>query len=806
MNILIAEDDIDARLLLRKTLEGAGHKVVVAINGEEALEKAKQAPPDLIISDILMPVMDGYKFCYAVKHDETLKKIPFVFYTATYTDQEDEKLAISLGASRYLLKPMVTDEFLRLITEVVRQALANRLPVPEEPMDKTANLLNMYDSSVTKKLQKKMQELAQAKAEIEESERCFHNLFNSMRDVIIMADNDRRIVNVNQPAMRQLFGYELDEIMGRQTSFLYATDEGFTDAGRIFFDKSGLVDGQLLETTFKRKNGEIFTGELMALKLGDNDGQVSGNAGIIRDITERKQAELELRNARDEWARTFDAIEDIVTIQNLDFRLVRCNKNTYEAFEVKEADVLGKHCYELFRGMSEPCEGCPVPLATHDFTGYSTEIFHPRLQKTFVVTASPILDERNVLQGVVHFAKDVTEQRHLEELLRQAQKMEAIGTLAGGIAHDFNNILTAILGYAELAQMALPEDSTSHADLKHVLAAGNRAKDLVRQILSFSRQSSHEKKPIRIQNVVQEVLKLLRASIPSSIEIKQNINPDCAEVMADPTQIHQIVMNLCTNANHAMRGGNGVLGVTLEPVLLDPEDVMTISPDIYPGHYLQLAVSDTGSGMDKGTMEKIFEPYFTTKKKGEGTGLGLSVVYGIVHGYGGHISVYSDLGKGTIFKVYLPVLETAALSADEAMLVTEPLPRGAERILAVDDEEAIVKFEKSVLGSLGYQVTAFTSSREALQSFREHHDQYDLVITDMTMPEISGMELSRQFMAIRPDIPIIICTGFSETVNEKKAKALGIKAYVMKPMLIREMAKLVRKVLDEGSSKLKAQS
>jgi len=806
MHILIAEDDTDSRLVLKKTLEGAGHTVTAAVNGEEALAKARQNPPDLIISDILMPVMDGYKFCFAVKHAEALKKIPFVFYTATYIDQEDERLAMGLGASRYIIKPAEMDDFLRLITEVVQEVRKNHLSVPEKPVAETAQLLNMYDSSVNRKLQKKMVELEEAKAKVEESERCFESLFSSMRDVIIMADLDRRIVNTNQPALRQLFGYELDEVLGRETSLLYATPEGFVETGRKIFDMAEPTTGLLLETYFKRKNGETFLGEMAALKLLDANGRVAGNAGIIRDITERQQAYSELRNARDEWARTFDAIEDIVTIQDLDQRLVRCNKATYEAFEVKPGEVVGKRCYELFRGADEPCEGCPVPRSLEDFSGYAAEIFHPNLKKTFMISASPIFNDDHSMRGVVHFAKDVTEQRKLEAQLQQVQKLEAIGTLAGGIAHDFNNILTAIIGYAELAQMAIPEENTAHADLRQVLTAGNRARDLVRQILSFSRQGDQEKKPIRIQYVVKEVIKLIRASIPSSIEIKQNINPACEEVLADPTRIHQIIMNLCTNANHAMRGGNGVLEISLEPVRLDPEDVMAMAAGMHPGRYLQLAVSDTGCGMDKATMEKMFEPYFTTKKKGEGTGLGLSVVYGIVHSYGGHISVYSDLGKGSIFKIYLPVLESSGLGADEVVADQAPLPRGSERILAVDDEETIFTLEKNVLEGLGYKVTALGSSREALERFTESPGSFDLVITDMTMPEMNGTELAREILAIRPGIPIILCTGFSEAVNEEKAKALGIKAYVMKPVLIRDLAQVVRKVLDEGSSKLKAES
>jgi len=421
-----------------------------------------------------------------------------------------------------------------------------------------------------------------------------------------------------------------------------------------------------------------------------------------------------------------------------------------------------------------------------------------------VITA--VLDDRGQIANYVSAARDVTHEHQLETQLRNAQKMEALGTLAGGIAHDFNNILSAIIGFSELGTLDAPEGTPVRDHFNQVLKASRRAADLVAQILTFSRRDARERQPLLLEPIVDEALKLLRGTLPATVEIQKTIEEDMPPIMADTAQMHQIIMNLCTNANHAMRGGNGVLEISLEPVRLDPEDVMAMAAGMHPGRYLQLAVSDTGCGMDKATMEKMFEPYFTTKKKGEGTGLGLSVVYGIVHSYGGHISVYSDLGKGSIFKIYLPVLESSGLGADEVVADQAPLPRGSERILAVDDEETIFTLEKNVLEGLGYKVTALGSSREALERFTESPGSFDLVITDMTMPEMNGTELAREILAIRPGIPIILCTGFSEAVNEEKAKAVGIKAYVMKPVLIRDLAQVVRKVLDEGSSKLKAES
>ncbi|MEW6427578.1 MAG: DUF3365 domain-containing protein [Thermodesulfobacteriota bacterium] len=381
----------------------------------------------------------------------------------------------------------------------------------------------------------------------------------------------------------------------------------------------------------------------------------------------------------------------------------------------------------------------------------------------------------------------------LEIQLRQAQKMEAIGTLAGGIAHDFNNILTAIIGYAELAALGAQKDSPLQSHLLAVLRAGERAKELVGQILAFSRSSEQQKRPLRLHLILKEAIKLLSASLPSTIEIREEIDPDCGAVLIDPTQMHQLVMNLCTNAYHAMRETGGVLAVSLGKVRIDAGDPKATDLSLQPGAYVKIEVSDTGVGMDRETMARIFDPYFTTKPKGVGTGLGLALVHGIVKSAGGHISVYSEVGRGTTFRVYLPQLpgDVDEVEVEEA----EGCPGGDERILAVDDEAEVVALEKVVLEGLGYRVTTRTGSQEALALFREDPQGFDLVLTDMTMPAITGMELAREILAVRPEMPIILCTGFSELIDREKAKGMGIRGYLMKPVRRRDLARMVRAVL-----------
>jgi signal transduction histidine kinase/CheY-like chemotaxis protein len=415
--------------------------------------------------------------------------------------------------------------------------------------------------------------------------------------------------------------------------------------------------------------------------------------------------------------------------------------------------------------------------------------------------AYPVIRKDEITGAVVTFIdisdrkQAESEKEKLNDQLQQAQKMEAVGTLAGGIAHDFNNILSAILGYSELAQMKLSGQDGILEDIDEVLRAGNRAKELVKQILTFSRQSEHERKPVEIHFIVKEALKLLRASIPSTIEIRENIATKNGTVLADPTKIHQVLMNLCTNAYHAMRETGGVLAVELSQLEIYSNDAKVTGFDLTPGLYLNLKVSDTGCGMDRAVMMRIFEPYFTTKDKSEGTGMGLALTHGIVKDHDGHITVYSEPGKGTTFNVYLPCIVTDPISLSDEAQVT--IPGGSERILVIDDEEILVQMEKRMLEGLGYEVTAMSNCLDALQLFIAGPDAFDLVITDMTMPRMTGAELAQKILSIRQDIPIVLCTGFSELINERKAKAIGIREYVMKPIIKREIAVVVRKLLDE---------
>ena len=402
---------------------------------------------------------------------------------------------------------------------------------------------------------------------------------------------------------------------------------------------------------------------------------------------------------------------------------------------------------------------------------------------------------------VVGVIQDITQEKIienekivLERKLLQSQKLESIGNLAGGIAHDFNNILTSILGFTELAMTHCKRGSQLDDNLQEVYAAGIRAKDLVKQILAFARQSDEEKKPVCIATIAREVIKFIRSTIPASIEIREDIQGN-ALVEGNGTQLYQVLMNLCTNAAHAMHDTGGILEINLKKInIKDLPDWQSLQ--LTPGEYIELTVADTGIGIDNKIIDLIFEPYFTTKGVGEGTGLGLAMVKGIVVDHGGAITVTSKPAEQTVFTVYLPV---TAGRQDKESYTEEVLPMGNERILFVDDEPAIAKMGSRTLESLGYRVTSRTSSHEALELFKVKSDEFDLVITDMTMPHMSGDVLASKLLLLRPDIPIVLCTGYSSMISDEYSEALGIKSFVYKPVVKADFARTVRKVLDEAS-------
>jgi len=460
-------------------------------------------------------------------------------------------------------------------------------------------------------------------------------------------------------------------------------------------------------------------------------------------------------------------------------------------------------------GFGPQCQQCTLRLAMedtlktgigHDNVEYRSTLVDggdPRDVTLLGSTALIRTVDQNQLLLCLH---DITARKRAEEekealqaQLLQAQKMEAIGTLAGGIAHDFNNILGAIIGYSEIASDCIPPTSEAVKHLDKVLKASERAATLVKQILAFSRQANIERIPLKPGSIVKEAIKLLRPSLPSTITIKQNIEPSTRSILADPTHVHQILLNLCTNAFHAMEQTGGTLEITLADRTLSQQN-LAHAPNLLAGAFVALTVGDTGPGIPAEIRNKIFDPYFTTKEAGKGTGMGLAIIHGIVTSYGGIITCESQPGRGTVFEILFPAIDQRAVSETRPVEVS---PAGTEHILLVDDEEMLANLGKTMLERLGYAVTMQTSSLEALALFHNQPTEFAAVITDQTMPEMTGMELADKLLQIRPDLPIILCTGYSNLVNEEQAKMLGIQGFMMKPMTRKELSTLLRRVLDQ---------
>ncbi len=530
------------------------------------------------------------------------------------------------------------------------------------------------------------------------------------------------------------------------------------------------------------------------------------------EIEERKQAESAVRASEAKYRLLADNVMDIIWLLDLEeMRLTYVSPSVEKVRGVTPAEAMAQPLDEILTPDSflrviklfEEASTCIKEFNSDQVFSIEVELYKKDRSSFWAeITASLVVDDNGRFISLLGITRDITERKQsehekakLETQLRQSKKMEAIGTLAGGIAHDFNNILASIIGYTEICMEEAPEDTLLGDNLKEIFTAGNRAKELVKQILTFARQTDDEVKPLQISAVVKEVLNLIRSSTPASIQIDSNIESK-ALVMGNPTHIHQVTMNLCSNAIHAMEENGGVLKISITDEVIPPRSEGRVS-QLEAGHYIRFVVTDNGVGISPTILSSIFDPYFTTKEVGKGTGMGLAVVHGVVENYGGKIFVKSAMDVGTTVTIYLP---TTRKRTPEVQKEQHILPRGAEHILLVDDEETIVNIGKQMLERLGYKVTVRTSSLEALALFRSKSAEFDLVLTDMTMPNMTGDRLAVELMILRPDVPVVLCTGYSDKISEESAAVLGLKGIAYKPLVRSELANLVRNALDESKN------
>ncbi|BCO09385.1 hypothetical protein GF1_17610 [Desulfolithobacter dissulfuricans] len=613
-------------------------------------------------------------------------------------------------------------------------------------------------------------------------------LVESSEDHIFMLSEKGEFIATNN-RLSHLGSPGSDDLMGRPLEDVFPADIARSLRREC---ARGLAQNRVrtLEYSLPGDHGPVHRHvTLFPVQLADGRKRVGG---ICRDITTLVQTEQD----RFLLSKAMEFAAESVIITDRDRKIIFVNAGFEKISGYSRDEAMGHTPRFLRSGRHD--ESFYRSLHETIYSGRTWKgdlVNRNRNGSIYVVeaTISPVFDEHGEITHFVSVRREVTEERQFEKVRQRVQRLEAIGTLAGGIAHDFNNILTPIMGYTELCKTAVPPDSQLAEYLDQVLLAANRSKNLVRQILSFSRQAKQEKSPLDIRLVIKEALKLIRAALPADIHIEQQIGSGRECVLADPTEIHQVIMNLCTNAQHAMAGTGGILSVSLRPVEVD-EEFAASHPGLRPGPYLVLRVGDTGCGIPEEIQDRIFEPYFTTKEEDRGTGLGLATVHGIVTGSGGVISVESEPGKGTVFELYFPVVR--AESADRAHRELSQVPGGRERILFVDDEPMIADLGRQMLERLGYTVWATTDPGAALYQLRQDPDGFDLVITDMTMPGMSGEQLVEELHKIRPDIPIIICTGYSDKLSAYRDGKNGVNQLLMKPIGVQDLARAVRKALE----------
>ncbi len=681
MTTLLIVDDNEQNLYLLKILLSAnGFHVELASNGAEALEQARRTVPDMIVSDILMPVMDGFSLCRAWKEDERLKDIPFVFYTATYTDPKDEAFALSLGADRFIVKPMEPDKLLAMLRETWANFVAGK-PVNPPPHAEKAEFHEQYNAALIRKLEEKMLQL-------EETNR--------------LLERDIR----------------------------------------------------------ERKRAEAA--------LGASEAKIRSildNIGIGVSVISPGMEILELNNRMREWFPDIDQSQAPLC---------------YHAYNDPPREVV--------------CDYCPTCLTLQDGLVHEAVTQTPQAGavRNYRIVSTPIFDARGKVTSAIEMVEDITERLSLESQVRQSQKMEAIGRLAGGMAHDFNNMLSVILGHTELALCEIDTTHPLHGHLNAILDASDRSSAMIRQLLAFARKQEVTPEVLDLNGAVDGMLRVIRRLIGEDIDLVWLPSSDVWPIKIDPSQIEQILANLCVNARDAIVGV-GHITIETENVVFD-EDYCADHVEFAPGEYAMLAVSDDGCGMDRETLGRIFEPFFTTKGAGRGTGLGLSTVYGIVRQNNGFINVYSEPGKGTTFKIYLARQEGQAADIRKESKAALPLSLG-ETVLVVEDEAPVLALAGGILERLGYTVLTAASPSEAVRLVGEYPETIDLLVTDVILPEMNGRDLAERLKKIRPELQCLFMSGYTDDVVAQRGMLEGGVQFITKPFSMKGLADKVRAAL-----------
>ncbi len=669
---------------------------------------------------------------------------------------------------------------------------SEHLPSSSLTMEETQKLVHeLHTHQIELELQN--EDLRLAQQELEKSRRKYTDLYEFAPVGFFTIQENGLIEECNLTAATML-GYSKLQLLGRSFTTLIQRDSQDVYS---HFRKRLLISSkkQTCELPLIKEDKSVIYALLESRVRLDIDGNAGDLWITISDISDRKALEDSLRQSTEEWAITFDSISDSITIIDRDFRIVKANKAAYEMFlsDFGNESVEGRNCYEMFPGIDSACQGCLGVQCFQDLSTHTREIHNEKSKKIYQVTCSPMRKGNGITTHIVHIVRDITEQKTMEVKRLQTQKMEVIGTLAGGISHDFNNILTAILGHAEIVHEAMPKSNPSREYLGHIVNAANRAKELVRQILTFSRKEQEARLLVEVAPIVEEVLNLIRAATPSCIKIVEKLDPDAGPILVNPVKVHQVLMNLCTNAIHAMGKKKGVLTIEVHQVMLDDTSVVDTS-DIHAGPFVELMVKDTGHGIDQETLDHMFNPYFSTKPGGKGSGLGLTIVQGIVKSCGGAIHVESQPGRGTIFRVYFPVSKE---KATRPALFSDPfLAAGRKHICIIDADKAIINMFTVYLEALGCTVKGFNCIETAWEYLSTSLGKFDLIIVDQAIESLTDTEFIPKVLKIRPDLPIILCIDKESQSAETLAGMYGVKACMEKPVSSSVLVSSVKSVLD----------
>ena len=802
--ILIVDDNPQNLSLLRTLLERHGYGVTAAANGEEALEKARRQRPDLILSDILMPVMDGFALCRDWMRDDGLNDVPFVFFTATYKDIKDEKFALGLGAERYIVKPQDQQVLLGMIGEVLSGRKAGRRVAPIEPPPEESVQLREYNEVLVRKLEDKMVEVEEANRRLgheaaernrttlilKESEEIFRVIFEEARDGILLVDGESRKVHAANRTFCEMLHYTLDEVS--QLGVLdFHPAESFPFLSEAF--EKTMKYGSWLAEDFpvRRKDGSIFWADVKS-----NPVSISGKGYVLanfRDVTERRKATEALARlgmAVEQASETVIITDPDGTIQYVNPAFERLSGYSKEEVNGRNSTILqsGEHDESFYREMWSVIAGGKV---------WAGHIINRKKDGSLYeedATISPVRDSSGNVVSYVSVMRDVTQLQSLEKQLKMAQKMEAVGTLAGGIAHDFNNVLTVILGFGELLKLRIADDPKAVSDVDEIIRGAERASVLTRQLLTFARRQVIDPVNLDLNLLVTDLDKLLRKVIREDIRIRTTLAEKMPTIRADQGQVEQVLMNLSLNARDAMPGGGQLLVETQEEWV--DEEYVKQYPYMKAGRYAVLSVSDTGIGMDEGTRDRIFEPFFTTKGPDKGTGLGLAVVYGVVKQHNGFIHVYSEPGKGTTFRIYFPAVD---VPPDLNVVVTREVFRGgSETILLAEDNESVRHLAEQTLITQGYRLLTARDGEEAVDIFRRHGKEIAIVVLDMVMPKMGGKQAYDEMIATNPGLKAIFMSGYSaDAIHDSFVLHPGV-TFLQKPFAPGSLARAVREVLDKA--------